>query len=161
MPDGVTGAAELRDLAAKLRAAGDDGKGLRKNLYKQMNESVLPLAAEISRLAHLEPYLPNRYAEVLSADLKVRIAKSFFAANPRVEVTAQGRAHRRKLKYLDEGFINHPDWARGPRSSWRWSNGQTGGMRPGFFSDVVKEHAPEIRDRIAQAMAETAREIAG
>lgn len=157
----VTGADELRALAARLKAAGDDGKGLKKALYASMNEAVQPVAQEVGALDHLMAYLPNRYAEVLAADLSVRISKTLYASNPRIEVTAKARQHRRKLAYLNTGFINHPDYPRGPRSTWHWTNGQTGGMHPGFFSDVVDRNAPEIRDKVLAALTETARQVTG
>jgi hypothetical protein len=155
----VTGAMELRALSLRLKAAGTDGKGLRRKLSKQMNEAVLPLAKEISDVTHLRPYLPDRYALVLSADLTARIRNSSASATPRVEVVAKSRAHRRKLVLLDDGIINHPVYARGPRSGWSWSNTQTGGMKAGFFTDAVKDQSPQIRDKIVQAMTEIAREV--
>lgn len=155
----VTGAPELRALAARLKAAGDDGKGLKKSLYKAMDEAVQPLAREIADVGHLDAYLPNRYAAVLAADLGVRISKTLFAGNPRIEVAAKARQHRRKLAYLDAGAINHPVYARGPRRSWTWSNYQTSGMRAGFFSDAVSRESPQIREKVLAALTETARQV--
>lgn len=157
----VTGGLELRALSVRLKAMGTDGKGLRRKLSKGMNEAVLPLAKEIGSLAHLEPYMPNRYAAVLASDLTARISNSSASATPRVEVLAKARAHRRKLVLLDAGFINHPIYADGPRSTWNWSNTQTSGMRPGFFTDAVKDQSPQIRDKILAVMTEVAKEITG
>jgi len=156
----VTGAAELRGLSLRLKAAGTEGQGLRRKLYKQMNEAVKPLARKIADVEHLKPYMPDRYAAVLAADLTARITKNF-SANPRIEVLAKAKQHKRKVVLLDNGIINHPVYAQGERRTWRWSNAQTGGMKAGFFSDVVKEESPQIRDKILQAMTETAREITG
>jgi hypothetical protein len=157
----VSGGMELRGLALRLKAAGNDGKGLKKNLYKKMNEAVVPLADKVTSVEHLRKYLPNRYADTLAADLSARISKGFFAQTPRIEVIAKGRQHRRKVVLLDSGLINHPVYARGTRVTWNWSNSQTGGMHPGFFSDAVKDETPQMRDKILQAMTETAREITG
>jgi hypothetical protein len=156
----MTGAMELRALSVRLKAAGTEGQGLRRKLYKQMNDSVKPLARKIADVEHLKPYMPDRYAEVLAADLSARITKSF-SANPRIEVRAKARQHKRKLVMLDAGIINHPVYAQGPRRGWNWSNTQTEGMRPGFFSDVVKDESPRIRDQVLKAMTETAREVTG
>lgn len=157
----VSGAMELRALSVRLKAAGTEGKALRRKLSRNMNESVKPLADKIADVEHLKPYMPDRYAVVLAEDLGVRISNSFSSANPRVEVRAKARQHRRKLLMLDAGVINHPIYARGERRTWRWSNTQTEGMRPGFFSDVIKDETPRIRDKVLQAMTETAREITG
>ena len=157
----LTGGMELRGLALRLKAAGTEGKALRRKLSKQMNEAVLPLAKEISDVTHLRPYMPDRYALVLSTDLTARISNSSASATPRVEVVAKARQHRRKVALLDAGIINHPIYARGPRRGWSWSNTQTGGMKAGFFTDVVKDQAPQIRDKILQVMTEIAREVTG
>jgi hypothetical protein len=154
------GTVQLKLLDARLRQAGKEGQGLRRRLYKGMNDGVKPLAAEISRAEYLKPYMPDRYAEVLAEDLGVRVSKSF-SAHPRIEVLAKAKQHRRKLIMLDAGRINHPIWAQGERKTWDWSNAQTGGMRPGFFSDAVKEATPRIRDQILKAMTETSRAITG
>lgn len=156
----VRGQYQLRLLSARLREAGKEGQGLRRKLYKQMNEAAKPLAAKISDVEHLKPYMPDEYAAILAADLGVRINKNF-SRNPRIEVRAKARQHKRKLVLLDKGLINHPVFARGERRTWRWSNAQTRGMKAGFFSDVLKDESPQIRDQVMKAMTETARQITG
>jgi hypothetical protein len=156
----MTGAMELRALSVRLKAAGLEGQGLRRKLYKQMNDSVKPLAEKVADVEHLKPYMPDRYAAVLAEDLGVRITKAY-SANPRIEVLAKARQHKRKVVMLDAGRINHPIFAQGPRRGWSWSNAQTGGMKAGFFSDVVKDESPRIRDQVLKAMTETAREVTG
>ena len=157
----VTGALELRALAVRLKAAGTEGRGLRRKLSAGMNEAVQPLARQIADPVHLMQYLPDPYAAVLSADLTARVRNSSGSATPRVEVLAKARQHRRKVALLDAGYLNHPVYARGPRSRWRWSNAQTRGMRAGFFSDVVQDESPQIRDKILAVMTEVAREVTG
>src|SRR5215468_2074928 len=160
MPAHATGAMELRALSLRLKAAGTEGQRLRRRMYRNMDAAVKPLARKISDVEHLKPYMPDRYADTLAADLRARVSKRF-SANPRIEVLAKARQHRRKLVLLDAGMINHPVYARGPRRGWTWANRQTAGMRPGFFSDAVKDAMPQIRDKILEAMTETAREITG
>lgn len=157
----VTGAMELRALSVRLKAAGTEGKALRRKLSKNMNEAVIPLAKKIADVEHLKPYMPDRYAAVLAADVGARIKNSSASATPRVEVLAKARQHKRKLVLFDAGLINHPIYAQGERKTWRWSNKQTGGMRAGFFSDVVKNESPRIREKVAAAMTEIAREVTG
>ncbi len=103
--------------------------------------------------------MPDRYAAVLAADINVR-AQKIFASNPRVSVSCRTLGERRrKVRHLDLGFINHPIFARGPRDEWDWWNGQTGGMVPGFFSDPCEKATPQIREKVLQALTETARQI--
>ena len=153
------GREQLRTLAARLKEAGDEGKGFRRELMKQLDEAAKPLAREISSLAHLRPYLPDRYAAVLAADISVTSQK-IFASNPRVSVRCRTRGERRrKVRLLDAGFINHPIFARGPRDEWDWWNRQTGGMKPGFFTVPCEKAAPQIREHVLAALTETARKI--
>jgi hypothetical protein len=158
MPVSGPGPYQLRKLSARLREAGDEGKGLRRELMKQINEAAKPLAKEISDPAHLKPYMPDRYADILAADLRVSATKSF-AKNPGVSIRARARARKRKVALLDAGLLNHPVYARGERSAWTWANGQTGGMRAGFFTDPCERATPQIRSRVLQAMTETAGKI--
>jgi hypothetical protein len=155
MPDG---SADLHRIAAHLKAAGKEGQGLRRELTQALADAAEPLAKKIASLEHLKPYLPDRYAAVLAADLGVRAAARF-GANPRAEVRAKARDHKRKIVLLDDGFINHPVWARGERKTWNWKNRQTGGMRPGFFADACRDERPEIRAKVMQALADTAKQI--
>ena len=155
------GGADLSRLAKRLREAGTEGQGLRRNLMSAISDAAKPLAAEIADPGHLAEYMPDRYAAILGGDLSVKVQRSF-SGDPKVTIRAQARAHRRKIKLLDNGTINHPKWpGRRPRRDWNWQNGQTGGMKAGFFSDVAKKHAPEIRDKVMQALTETARSIGG
>ena len=158
---GDPGAEQLRALAARLKDAGDEGKGLRKNLMKQLDEAAKPIVAKIADVEHLKPYMPDRYAVVLAADLSVG-AQRIFSSNPRVSISAKTRRERRrKVRHLDDGFINHPKWPRDlPRDEWKWQNNQTGGMRPGFFTDPCEKATPDIRERVLAAMTETAKKIA-
>lgn len=157
----VTGALELRALSVRLKAAGTEGRGLRRKLSEGMNEAVQPLAQTIADPVHLSRYLPDRYALVLGADLTARVRNSSGSATPRVEVLAKARQHRRKVAMLDAGIINHPVYARGRRRAWRWSNAQTGGMKAGFFTDAVRDESPQIREKVLAVMTEVAREVTG
>ncbi len=153
------GALQFGVLAKHLK---DTGQGeLRKKLYKGINDTARPLAEEISSVEHLKPYVPDRYAPILAADLTVTVSKRTSDANPGVSIRAKGRQRARKVRWLDRGFINHPIYATGPRDEWRWANGQRGGMRPGFFSDPTEHAAPEVRNAILREMTEIARKATG
>lgn len=159
MPVGGPGPYQLRVLSARLKEAGDEGKGLRRGLMKQINEAAKPLAQQISDPAHLRAYMPDRYADILAAEIRVTAVKSF-ARNPGVSISARTRREkRRKVYHLDLGLINHPVFARGPRGHWTWVNNQTGGMRPGFFSDPCEDAKPKIREQVLKAITETGARI--
>jgi len=157
MADVNQGAVALGLLAARLQEAGK--AGLKRELQKRIREAAQPLAREIASLGHLEPYMPDRYAAVLSEDLTVRVQNRFAGTNPGVMVRAQARERKRKVARLDVGLINHPVYARGPRSTWTWRNNQTGGMKAGFFTDPCERATPDIRSKVLEAMTDTARKI--
>lgn len=157
MTDLAEAAQEFADLAVVLRQVGQDG--LRRELYKAINDAAKPLAREISNEEHLKPYMPDRYAAILARDLSTSVSK-LTGSNPGIHLRTvapmQARSGRRKVVFLDKGFINHPKWARGERSTWKWANGQTGGMKAGFFSDPTQHAAPRVREAILAAMTEIA-----
>jgi hypothetical protein len=153
MPIDGPGREQLRTLAARLKEAGDEGRGFRRELMKQIGDAAQPLVHEIANLPHLRAYMPPRYAEVLAADLDV-VAQRIFASNPRVSIRAKARDRRRKVRQLDAGILQHPLY--GNRERWFR---QTDGMRPGFFSDPCKKATPQIREHVLAAMTETERKI--
>jgi hypothetical protein len=77
-----------------------------------------------------------------------------FGKNPSVAIRARGRAHKRKLRQLDTGILHHTLF--GNRGHW-----YTQRVRRGFFSDPAEKAAPDIRDKVLDAMAKTARKITG
>jgi len=160
MASGVTGAEDFALLARRLKEAGETG--LRRELYKKISDAAGPLAREIGSLEHLNAYLPDRYAAVLAADLRVTTSK-LTGRNPGIRLIGvaptKARAGRRKVTHLDRGLINHPVFARGPRATWDWSNNQTGGMKAGFFSDPAEHATPQMREAVLAAMTETAQKI--
>ena len=156
MPGSVTGTADFADLSRRLKEAGETG--LRRELYKAIDRSARDLAGEIGSVQHLYPYLPNPYARVLAADLKVRVYKRS-GRDPHLTIRAEGREHKRKLAQLDErGILVHPVFAQGARRGWTWRP-QFSHVRPGFFTDPCENAGPQVRDEILGAMRETARKL--
>lgn len=153
MPIGGPGPYQLRVLNARLREAGSEGKGLRRELYKAINEAARPLAAEVGDTGNLRSHMPDRYADVLVGDLSVTAVKRG-GRNPGVSVRAKGRRSKRKVVSLDAGVISHPLFGRRDR----WFT-QSGGMRAGFFTGPAEKAAPEIRRKVLDAMREVGKRI--
>lgn len=144
MADLAAGAEEFAALARRLKAAGE--VELRRELYKAISDAVQPVAREVSAYSYLAPYVPDPYAAVLSKDMRVTVSR-LTGAEPAIRLVAQGRRKKRKLRRLNEGFLTHPLF--GSREHWFT---QSGGMRPGFFTDAAKLAAPGIRREILAAM---------
>jgi hypothetical protein len=151
------GARQFGDLARNLRLVGETE--LRRELYKAISDAARPLAAEIKSAAHLDPYLPDRYAAVLARDLSVTTHKRT-GGDPGVTITARaptanpGGRGRQIRSLNDAGILRHPVFAdrTAPRRTWEWKD-QTRGVRLGFFDDPCQAAAPRIRDAIAAAVA--------
>lgn len=146
MPVSGPGPYRLRVLSARLREAGDEGKGLRRELYKAISQAARPLAAEMKNPGHLRDYLPDPYADILATDLAVTTSKST-GRNPGVAIRAKGRRKKRKVIQLDAGILSHPVF--GNREVWRT---QTSHVKSGFFTDPAERAAPEIRRQVLEAM---------
>lgn len=175
---------QLRTLGARLKDAGTEGRGLQRELRKGLRAAADPLAKKIDDEKRMDPYMPDRYAGVLSKDLDVKVRTSI-SGDPKVTIEAKAREHHRKIGQIEDGYINHPVFARGPRRrprspalteaaarkhgipvsavrGWTWVKPpQTKGMRRGFFSDPCEESAPDVRKQLLQAMADTDRKITG
>jgi hypothetical protein len=153
-------AAEFADLAKNLQLVG--AGELRRELYRAISDAARPVADEIKSLPNLEDHMPNRYAAVLRQDLQVTTHKQT-GTDPGVTIAARaptlGRGGR-KVAQRNAGRITHPEWAQGPRRSWRWSV-QEAGMRPGFFTDPCQRAAPQVRKAIVAAVARVERKATG
>jgi hypothetical protein len=158
---GLTGgASEFAALSRRLKDAGEDG--LRKELYKAIRAAGEPITREIRDVLHLRPYMPDRYADILAADIAVSMFQRGSIRSPGVTIAARGRLKKRKVVHLNDGFINHPIWPDGlPRKEWDWQNNQTGGMKPGFFNDPCSRSGPQVRDKILAAMHDVASKVTG
>jgi hypothetical protein len=107
--------------------------------------------------------MPNRYADVLAASLKVTTSKRT-GTDPGVFIVARaptgGRGGRR-VRQRNEGILGHPVFGRrmklNPRMWAGWVY-QSKGMHPGFFDDPLERGAPLVREQILAAMRRVAEE---
>lgn len=153
------GSAQLRELGMRLKAAGTEGRGLRRELQAALEEAAEPLAKKITSAEHLMPYMPDRYAAELAGDLGWQVSSNF-GSDARAQMRVRAREHKRKIALLNQGTINHPVYPQGPRRRWNWRNRQTGGMKPGWFDDACRDAAPDIRDRVMRTIAGVGEKIA-
>src|SRR5689334_1695099 len=101
-------ASELEAIAFRLRRAGEEG--LARELNAAMRHAVDPVPGRIRD--GLRPKLPDRYAEVLDADLAIRTtARNSGSANANAALsltaTTRGAVKRRRLNRLDRGVLEH------------------------------------------------------
>src|SRR5690348_13857639 len=132
-------AGSLNAIAVRLRELGDEG--LVRDLQAAVGRAVDPLKDRIP--AALRPHLPDRYADVLAGELKVRRSTSLGAAGGTAQVTVLASVSRnRKLRQLDDGILRHPVFGN-RKVTW-----PTQAVEPGWFTGPVEESAPEIRKAV-------------
>src|SRR5260370_36148977 len=146
------GASELAVRGRRLRAAGEDGLG--KEVYKAVRAAGEPITREIKDVLHLRPYMPDRYADTLAADIAVSMFQRGSIRSPGVTIAARGRLKKRKVVRLNEGFLTHPLF--GDRERWFT---QTDGMKPGFFNDPCDRSGPQVRDKILPSLHDAASNV--
>ena len=137
-------AAELEALAFRLRRAGEDE--LLREVTRAMRDAVVPVQADIR--AELKPHLPDRYAAVLDADLRIGTNVRTAGSDPGVSVTGQAIAKTRKLRYLDAGRLTHPLF--GDRE--HWFTQEEPSVQPGWFTGPAEAAGPRVRDGIEKAL---------
>lgn len=143
----VTAADELDSVARHLREIGEGE--LVRELTAAIRRGVDPVRDDIR--AGLKPKLPDRYAEVLDADLAINVSVRTGDRNPGVTVKATTRSgQRRRIRRLDQGILAHPLW--GNRKHW-YNQGEPS-VQPGWFTGPADDAAPRVRAEIERALDE-------
>lgn len=147
----------LQQFATLAKALGGAGKDLKKELRKGLNKAVKPLGVKTKQ--GIGRYLPSGYAPTLKrafrASTSIRLT-----GNPSVTIKgrAKGRRKQREIRAMDKGVLRHPVF--GNRQVWVAQK-----VRPGFWSDPMREGGPAVRAEAANVIAETnakiVREVAG
>lgn len=145
-------ASELEAIAFRLRRAGTED--LPRELAAALRRGVDPVRDDIR--AGLKPKLPDRYAEVLDADLKlsVSVRNSGGDASASVVGTTRGIVQRRRIKRLDRGVLDHPLW--GDREKWYAQP-----VEPGWFTGPAQAAAPRVHGELEQALRDVAGKAEG
>ena len=141
--------AALRDL---LKEAGEGG--LSRKLSDGIGKAVDPLKEELH--AGLRPRLPNRYADIIDADLEITRRTHNTPDGAQVTVYARtAGAPKRRLRRLDDGILWHPTF--GDRKKFREQGAPS--VEPGWFSGPAENAIPRAREAIEQALNDVLEEI--
>jgi hypothetical protein len=143
----VLGAEQYAALAKRLRDAAD--KGLQRELFAALNRGTKPAREKV--LHDLPAYLPDVYAEELEPHLRLRTSRR--ASGIRITAKAKGPRGDRYVGPLEGGTLRKPLF--GNRRRWFSQD-----VHPHFFSEPIKDTAPEIREQLVQAMENVAAQIA-
>lgn len=150
----MAGAEDFARLAKRLKDAGETG--LRRELNQAIDTAAQPFGDILRAPGYLYPYMPNRYADVLAADLKITTSKHASATAYGVMIKVTGRLHKRQVQKLNAGILRHPLF--GDREYW-YTNPPPS-MLPRFFTDATEAAGPGIRDAVLAAVHDVAEKIA-
>lgn len=136
----------LHDLQQKLKVLGD-GKELRKELNLALRTKAAHLIREAREAAREN--LPNEGGladKIANAPMRVSITSG---KNPGVKIVVKGIDARS----ANRGRLRHPTY--GHRDRW-----VTQEIKPGWFTDRMREKAPSIRPALVEAMDQVAKKAA-
>jgi hypothetical protein len=144
-------AADLAGISARLREAGEGG--LQRRLAAGIGKAVEPVEREVRD--GLRAHMPDRYAEVIAAELSITRRTFQDPDGARVSVYARTAGEpKRKISRLDRGILWHPTFGRFPRGHPRnhWSEMTEPHVKPGWWSDATEQVAPRARREIEDAL---------
>jgi hypothetical protein len=152
----VAGQAELRKVAAHIRAVGD--KGLGREFAKALERAVEPVKKAI--VASASATMPSGYKETLTRSLKHRRTTRASAreATVRLATHGEGKQERRDLTALNLGNLRHPVFGRSRRTKLGrvanpWS---VTSIRSGFHDRAVEKAKPEAEKAVLEVLGDFA-----
>jgi len=149
----IKGADQLGDLAKRLKAEGESGKGLRREMLKELRAAAKPLAADAQAAVKSLPTKPPEDSGLrrrIAALVKVRIRTSGRSSGVRISV---GKLDGTNLpRRLNRGVWRHPVFGS---DTW-----VTQTIQPGWFDKTIRRGAPKVRLRVRAVLKRTVNRIA-
>lgn len=138
----VQGAENLARLAKELKVAGEGE--LRKELLRGIREAAKPMLAEVKEAAREN--LPKH------GGLNNAVAASKLAVRTRAAGASAGvRVVGPRYRGADRGRLRHPTFGHDP-----WTTQQ---VKPGWFTETLQHHAPDVRAHLVEAIEDIARRL--
>jgi hypothetical protein len=155
----LRGLQDLAHLSRALREAGEQGKGLRKELYAGLNRATKPIRKDLKD--EVAPSLPHGGGLAGLVEKQTRFATSTRVGRDiGVRIVARGRRRRTLQQATQQGRFRHPVFADGekPRKEWTWVD-QTAGVRKGLLGQKFEQDKPKAREEVLIAIEQTKRKI--
>lgn len=159
----VEGAAELRRVAAQIRAEGR--KDLSREMGKALSRAADPLKQKIRESAAETMPRSGGYAGAFEKSLRFRASQrgSGDSAAYSLSTYADGESERRDIRALEAGKLRHPVFGRsrpGRRKGERVANPWTvTSIRPGFHKRATAKAADEAVKQLNQVVGDFARRL--
>lgn len=150
----ITGTEEFVRAARQLNAAGRQGRGLWKELNAQIKQAVEPMTEAVRQ--DMTTYLPDRYVQDMKPGFQVRTSRSTRGASAGLKLIgiAKGVRRRRHLKTINQGQLKHKVF--GNPNNW-----VTQRVRPGFWTEPLKEARAIPAKHIRRAVLNTVNKLKG
>lgn len=145
----IVGADQLAAVTKRLKAAGEQGKGLRKELLKRIRLAAKPLVQDVRNSAM--DTLPAKGG--LNRRIRTGIGVRTRAAGKSVGVRIVAK-NRYAIKQMDKGRLRHPVF--GNREVWVQQS-----VPPGWFTKPVEAGADDARKGAVEAINYIARKVEG
>lgn len=146
----VEGAGQLASLSKRLRAAGESGKGLRKELLAGIQRSAKPIKADVEESwASRAPHRGGLSQRPLRLSTRTRGG----GRGVGVRIVSASRDGY-SLGQIDQGRVKHPVF--GNRKAWATTH-----IEPGIITDPQEQAAPVVRAEIVRAIQSIARRVEG
>lgn len=148
----IVGLESLARLSRSMRAAGEQGKGLKRELRSSLTRETKQTRAEMRKA--IVPGLPQRGG--LAADVlgSTRFTASIaLGANPGVRIHARGRRSIARMNRT--GAFRHPVFGRRDV----WVTQIAGKPVPGFLDKPFEQNRPELQRAVLLAIARVRSQI--
>lgn len=144
----ISGAEDLAALSKRLRAAGESGKGLRRELLAAMQRSTKPIKQDVAD--SWASRMPHRGG---LAGRRLRLATRTRTGGQRVGVRiVSASSDGYDLGSIDKGNLRHPVF--GNKKAWT-----TQRITAGIITDPQEQSAPDVRAEIVRAIDSINRKI--
>jgi hypothetical protein len=146
----VRGAEQLAAVSRRLRAAGSQGKGLRKELLAAIQRSTKQTKEDVKE--NWRQKAPHRGG---LSSRPLRLATRTRSGGQRVGVrivSASGDGYN--LGSFDRGVVRHPVY--GNKGVWAVTK-----IQPGIITEPQEASAPDVREQIVRAIDAINRKVEG
>jgi hypothetical protein len=131
----VSGQADLRKLAAKIRKA-------QRELPKALDRGMLDAGGLIEKEIRksTDTYMPKGYEQTFKRSLIISVKLTNRGGLREVTLTGRAfgrRGHDRQVDQLERGRLKHPFWGRWVNSPKAWQR-----IRKGWFSEPAHKATP-------------------
>jgi hypothetical protein len=136
---------DLARLSRALRAAGSEGKGLRRELYSGLNRATKPVRGEMK--AAISDALPSSGGLAADVQRSTRFTTTT-STGARLGVRIRARGKRSIRRMNSTGSFRHPVF--GNRNVWVT---QSAGVTKGFLDEPFNKSRPRVQREVIETIA--------